>query len=324
MFTSHIETIWAAKVAKPYRSNKTIAYHRERWITPDHDFIDVDFILVSNETNSKSAIWVLFHGLEGSSQSHYAKAFASFALENGHSYCVPHFRGCSGEINLAPRAYHSGDFQEIDWILKRIKAQHQGSVYAVGISLGGNALMRWAGEYSNEAHQTVNGVASVCSPLDMVASGHHLAQGMNRYLYTPMFLKSMKKNALLKLAQYPGLFDKEAMLSSKTLHDFDEVFTAPLHGFRNADDYWVRASAKPYLADVKVPALVIHALNDPFIPQGALPTQHSVSQAVRLWQPKRGGHVGFVDNVWSGFPGHLEKLPALIVNYLQRGLLPTR
>jgi uncharacterized protein len=318
-FTSHLETIWAAKVAKPNLVPNNIAYQRERWTTPDQDFIDVDFLKSDFRADQSRPLWVLFHGLEGSSQSHYARAFASYTLQNGVDFCVPHFRGCSGEINVAPRAYHSGDFEEIDWILKRLKQRHQGDLYAVGISLGGNALMRWAGEMGAQAQAVVQGIVSVCSPLDMTASGHHLARGLNRYLYTPMFLRSMKRNASLKLKQFPGLFDRAAMLRCKTLHDFDEVVTAPLHGFSSADDYWQRASAKPLLCHVAVPALVINALNDPFIPTACLPKQSEVGSSVVLWQPEKGGHVGFVDEVWSQFPGHLMSLPQAVGQFFATG-----
>jgi predicted alpha/beta-fold hydrolase len=291
-------------------------YQRQRWQTPDQDFIDVDFI---NYNDANAPLWILFHGLEGSSQSHYARAFARYAQDHTISFCVPHFRGCSGDINLAPRAYHSGDWQEIDWILKRIKAQHKGNVYAVGVSLGGNALMRWAGEVGSDAEKLVNGVVSICSPLDLVASGHHLGRGLNRYIYTPMFLRSMKPNALKKLVQYPDLFDKQKMLASKDLYEFDNAVTAPVHGFKNTEDYWTRASAKPHMHNISVKALAINALNDPFIPASSLPNESDVSGHVKLWQPQKGGHVGFASDVIRRFPGHLQLLPRKVAEFFNHG-----
>jgi len=238
---------------------------------------------------------VLFHGLEGSSRSHYALAFADWARRHGWRFAVPHFRGCSGELNLAPRAYHSGDHVEIGWMLDRIRASHGGSgpVVAVGVSLGGNALLRWAQESGAQADRVVQAVASVCSPIDLAAAGHAIGRGLNRHLYTPMFLRTMKPKALAKLAQHPGLFDADRMRQARNLHEFDNLFTAPLHGYRDTEDYWRRASAKPRLAEIRIPALVINARNDPFVPADSLPAAHEVGRHVTLWQPDHGGHVGF-------------------------------
>jgi hypothetical protein len=326
LLAPHLETIWAAKVAKPHQQTKAIHYKRERWTTPDADFIDVDFLTEAAHTdvepNKESPLWVMFHGLEGSSQSHYARAFARYAQEHGFHFCVPHFRGCSGELNLAPRAYHSGDWQEIDWILRRLSAQHSGDVYAVGVSLGGNALMRWAGEMGSAANQVVRAVASICSPLDMTASGIHIGQGLNRYIYTPMFLRTMKPRALQKLAQYPKLFDKQKMLASTDLYEFDNVVTAPVHGFQNTEDYWLRASAKPYLANIQLPTLAVNALNDPFIPHDSLPLQGKVGRHVKLWQPLYGGHVGFAADCFKCFPGHLQTLPQAVDAFFRSGDTP--
>jgi predicted alpha/beta-fold hydrolase len=260
---------------------------------------------------------VLFHGLEGSSSSHYAEAFADWAVQNKCDLAIPHFRGCSGTLNTAPRAYHSGDHAEIDFFLRKFKqqadaAQRPGLV-AAGVSLGGNALMRWAGEQGQEAQKQVKAVASICSPLDLAASGKAIGEGFNRQVYTRMFLRSMKPKALAKLKQHPGLFDAQRMLDSKDLYEFDNVFTAPLHGFQNTDDYWRRASALPLMANIKIPGLALNALNDPFIPADSLPSTHSVSPCVELWQPPHGGHVGFAK---GSIPGHLKAMPEAVGTWL--------
>jgi predicted alpha/beta-fold hydrolase len=317
---SHIETIWAAKIARAHSKTKEIRYQRERWTTPDDDFVDVDFLATTSAADRP--LWVMFHGLEGSSQSHYARAFARYAQDHDLHFCVPHFRGCSGELNLAPRAYHSGDWQEIDWILRRIRAVHRGPVYAIGVSLGGNALMRWAGEMGAAAQSVVKGAVSICSPLDLYASGIHIGRGLNRHIYTPMFLRSMKPRALQKLAQYPNLFDRKKMLASTDLYEFDNVFTAPLHGFQSTEDYWIRASAKPHLASIQISALAINAINDPFIPPESLPKQGEVGAYVKLWQPVRGGHVGFAANCLTQFPGHLQTLPRAVAAFFESGDIP--
>ena len=262
---------------------------------------------------SAPPLLIIFHGLEGSSASHYAEAFAAVAQTRGWACAVPHFRGCSGQINLAPRAYHSGDFEEIDWMLRRFRQAHAGPLLAVGISLGGNALMRWAAESGAAAREVVAAVASVCSPLDLAASGDAIGRGFNRQVYTRMFLQSMKPKALQKLVQHPGLFDREALLAARTLYDFDNVFTAPLHGFKNTDDYWQRASAKPHLRRIALPALALNARNDPFVPAASLPAAQDVSEQVTLWQPGTGGHVGFPS---APFPGHVRAMPEAVVAFL--------
>lgn len=309
----HAQTIWSALFAKQ-RQRRPLPLLRTRWNTPDGDFVDVDFQSAGTENRP---LLVLFHGLEGSSASHYAQAFADWAQEQNVHLAMPHFRGCSGQINLAPRAYHSGDHAEIDWIIKRLKREHQqrgGNVLiAAGVSLGGNALMRWAAEHGQQANLTTDAVAAICSPLDLAQSGAAIGRGLNRWIYTPMFLKSMKPKALAKWAQFPGLFDKKAMLEASDLYQFDNVFTAPLHGFKDTQDYWARASAKPLMRDIRVPALALNACNDPFVPVHSLPQQSEVSKSVTLWQPLHGGHVGFASGAW---PGHVMGLPAAVGGWL--------
>ncbi len=315
----NLQTIWPAlysrRVFGPHPQ-----YRRERWDAPDGDFIDVDWLLnptIASSTISpqrslpqSKTLLVLFHGLEGSSRSHYAEAFADFAHEQSWAYAVPHFRGCSGELNRAPRAYHSGDFEEIGWILRCFKAkwaaQGGDDVLAIGVSLGGNALLRWAEEAGDTAAQIVRAVAAVSSPLDLAASGGAIGRGFNRLVYTRMFLQSMKPRALQKLAQFPGLFDREAMLSARDLYEFDNIVTAPLHGFSSTEDYWARASAKPHLHRIRIPALAVNARNDPFVPAWSLPDQQKVGQHVTLWQPAHGGHVGFPQ---GRIPGHVRGIP---------------
>ena len=324
----NLQTIWSALYAKRVFGPAPL-YRRERWTSPDDDFIDVDWLAPPVEPGASSTkagaaprswessggcpLLVLFHGLEGSSSSHYALAFADFARERGAAFAVAHFRGCSGELNYRPRAYHSGDFEEIDWILRRFRRVHDGAIVAVGVSLGGNALMRWAGEMEGSAAQVVRAVAAVSAPLDLAAGGAAIGRGFNRLVYTRMFLNSMKPKALEKLAQHPGLFDRDALLAARDLHAFDNIFTAPLHGFKDTDDYWGRASAKPHLWRIKVPALVVNALNDPFVPAWSLPTQKQVGACVQLWQPAHGGHVGFAS---GRLPGHVRTMPDAVGGWL--------
>jgi predicted alpha/beta-fold hydrolase len=291
-----------------------VRLQRERWHTPDGDFVDVDRQLASHPARP---LLVLFHGLEGSSQSHYAQAFADWAAEHDIQFALPHFRGCSGELNWAPRAYHSGDHEEIDWLLQRLRSEHRAAggqhLVAAGVSLGGNALMRWAGEHGAQAAMAADAVASICSPLDLAESGRAIGRGFNRQVYTRMFLRSMKPKALAKLAQHPGLFDRQKLMAARDLYAFDNVFTAPLHGFRDTDDYWRRASAKPLMGEIGIPALALNALNDPFVPAASLPQPADVSRHVTLWQPPHGGHVGFAQ---GALPGHVRGLPDAVGSWL--------
>jgi len=304
----HLQTIWPALFSRPV-PGEAPAYRRERWDTPDGDFVDVDFVDASDPA---APLLVLFHGLEGSSRSPYALAFAHRAATLGWAYAVPHFRGCSGELNLAPRAYHSGDFEEIGWVLARLRAGRRHPLLAVGVSLGGNALLRWAEEAGDSAAATARAVAAVCAPVDLAAGGHAIGRGFNRQVYTRMFLRTMKPKALLKWQQHPGLFDRERLLRARTLYEFDNLFTAPLHGFKDTDDYWSRASAKPHLRRIRIPALVLNARNDPFVPAHSLPGPQEVGSCVTLWQPAHGGHVGFAR---GRFPGHGQTLPEAITGW---------
>ncbi|MFM2345479.1 MAG: hypothetical protein RL654_232 [Pseudomonadota bacterium] len=307
-----LQTIWPALFSRRHAPGRPPVWARERWTTPDGDFIDVDRLPPSSDP--QAPLLVIFHGLEGSSSSHYAQAFAECAAQRGWDCALPHFRGCSGELNRAPRAYHSGDFEEIGWMLARLTPGRPGPVHAVGVSLGGNALLRWAQESGERATRQVQSIAAVCAPLDLAAAGDAIGRGLNRRIYTPMFLRTMKPKALAKLAQHPGLFDAERLRAARDLREFDDVFTGPLHGFAGVDDYWRRASSRHRLAEIRVPALVINPRNDPFVPADSLPAPHEAGRAVELWQPAHGGHVGFASGAW---PGDVRALPQQVCDWLQ-------
>jgi len=318
----NLQTIWPALYARRVLGPPP-EYRRARWTTPDADFIDVDWLeddIAPTHLADARTLIVLFHGLEGSSASHYAQAFADFAREHQMAFAVPHFRGCSGELNLGPRAYHSGDHAEVGWVLQRFRTEHTGPIVAVGVSLGGNALLRWAQEMGASAGAVVSAVAAVSSPIDLAAGGHAIGRGFNRLVYTRMFLSSMKPKALRKLDQHPGLFSRDAMLQAKDLYAFDNIFTAPVHGFKNTEDYWRRASAKPHLRQIKIPALVVNARNDPFVPAWSLPTEQEVGPHVTLWQPAHGGHVGFAR---GRLPGHVRSMPDAVGGWLLQHAIPT-
>ena len=294
------------------RSLTIPAYQRERLELDDGDFIDIDWL----DNSTDRPLVVMFHGLEGDSSSHYARSIMGLFQELGWRGAVVHFRGCSGTPNRLPRAYHAGDSEEIDRILHKIidKNQSLGSnaqLYVIGISLGGNALLKWLGEQGKKACHLIDGVATVSVPLDLAAAGKALDSGFNQ-IYTQHFLGTLKKKVLKKLDNFPGLFDAVAVAECTTLYQFDNLVTAPLHGFSNTDEYWTLSSSKPWLKHIQVPTLVINARNDPFMPSSFLPAKTDVSYSVLLEFPAEGGHVGFLS---SPFPGNLTWLPQRIVRF---------
>ena len=297
----HWQTIWAALSPPP-----AVRFERQRWETPDGDFIDVDFA----GERSASRLLVLFHGLEGCSDSHYARAFAAHALSSGWRLAMPHWRGCSGEPNRKPRAYHSGDSEEVDWILKKFSPP----VHAVGISLGGNALLKWLGERGDEARSIVRRAAAVSAPIDLSAAGRALDRGINREIYTRHFLSTLKPKSLAKLAVFPGLYDRAKLRAARTFREFDDTVTAPLHGYRDADDYWRRASSGPWLERVRVPTLLLNARNDPFLPEHELlAAARNAARSLVLEFPRTGGHAGFLA---GPFPGRHDWLPRRLLEFL--------
>lgn len=302
----HLQTIYPALAAPRPR----VSFRRERWDTPDGDFIDLDWL---EDRDSEKPLVALFHGLEGSSRSHYAAALMAAVQDSGWRGVVIHFRGCSGEINRLRRAYHSGDSAEIDWILRRLKQKHAaGDLLAVGVSLGGNALLKWLGESRAVAAEVVAAAAAISAPVDLTTAGNALDAGLN-LIYTYNFLASMKRKTLAKIERFPDLCDRRLVLQARTLRAFDNAVTAPLHGYRDTDDYWLRASSKPLLMNIVVPTLMINARNDPFLPARALPGAQDVSAAVTLEQPREGGHVGFPG---GAFPGNLDWLPRRVLDFL--------
>lgn len=303
----HLQTVYplARKPALPQ-------LFRERIATPDGDFVDFDWLA---DAPPDAPLLVLFHGLEGSSRSHYARSVFQALASAGWRGVIPHFRGCSGTPNLLPRAYHSGDSHEIGWMLALL-ASRQGPapLFAAGVSLGGNALLKWLGESGTDAARHITAAAAICPPLDLSISGRALAQGFN-HLYTRHFLATLKPKALAKLARHPELFDARRLMRAQSLYEFDDVYTAPMHGFADADDYWRRASSKPWLGAISIPTLLLTAANDPFVPLAALPRPRELSPAVVHECQPSGGHVGFVSGGW---PGHLQWLPARLLDFFAR------
>jgi len=315
----HLQTIYPYFVLR----RRPPAYRRERWETPDGDFIDLDWV----DAAPGAARLVLFHGLEGGSGSHYASALMRAVARRRWRGVVVHFRGCSGEPNRLARAYHSGDADEIAWILQRLRGLDPATpMFAAGVSLGGNALLKWLGRERMSARGIIDAAAAVSAPVDLTTAGDRLGSGFNR-LYGLHFLQTLRTKSLAKLGRFPGLYDANVVRNARTLREFDNVVTAPLHGYRDTDDYWHRASSKPDLGGVAVPTLIVHARNDPFLPGHHLPAAGEVSASVTLDFPRGGGHTGFAS---GPFPGNLDWLPQRLLAFFsaniadQSAQLPTR
>lgn len=276
-----------------------------RWMT------QTDQQLLGQKDHIKAL--VLFHGLEGNSHSRYAQSIAQYFRARGWIVAIAHFRGCSGFPNRLARAYYSGDSQEISFILETVReAAPQATWHAAGISLGGNALLKYLGEHPDKTNW-LSAAAGISVPLDLVAAGNHLSDNtFNRHVYCRHFLNTLQPKVIAKAQRFPGSIDVMRVTHARDLRDFDDAYTAPMHGFRNALDYWQQSSSKPWLAHITTPTLVLNARNDPFLPEPVLPGPQDASSHILMHQPATGGHAGFVT---GNIPGNLSWLPERMAKF---------
>ena len=293
----HLQTLWSRKLSKE------VTYEREIAKTLDGDQIAFDYLLIGGS----APVLCLFHGLEGCSQSHTIRQLASWFHSHNWSIFVPHFRSC-GIMNKLPRSYHAGDFEDADWMLRYVAAAapQARAVYAVGISFGGNVLAKWLGK---QPHQNiVRAAATICSPFNLADTSNQLEKRFNKWLYGNYFLKKVKSKMKVKVKHYPFLLDRRALDHVRTLREFDEIYTAPVHGFASAEDYYRKASALPEIENVATPLLCIFADNDPLINMPPPPANPRV-----LFESVQGaGHAGFVTAPW---PGSVEWLAMRLENF---------
>lgn len=245
-----------------------------------------DFVYADKENKHNLPLAVMFHGLEGSSESHYAKAFANFALKHGWNAVIAHFRGCGGVENTAEPDYNAGDTAEAHHVLSLLKKDFP-HVVVTGFSLGGNVLARYMGEYGDEA--LCDGAVVVSAPVDLASSAQTMKKFFAKRVYTPYLLKPLMAKALSKVDD-PNIIS--ALQNIKTIDKFDELYTAPRHGYGTGENYYKSASALPVLKDITKPTLIITAKDDPFL--GQIATQNDISESVRLLYSEHGGHVGFI------------------------------
>ncbi|WP_295478360.1 YheT family hydrolase [Sutterella sp.] len=308
----HLQTVIPARITpRPH-----VAYRREIVDTPDGDIVAWDWA-TPEPADPSAPVLVHFHGLEGGSDSHYAEALMSECARRGWRGVVAHFRTCGGVMNLKPRAYFAGDTADNAWVLRTVHGRFPAAkLYAVGVSLGGNQLVKCLGDLGREAEGLVEAAVSICAPIDLVAGSERINKGVNT-LYADMFLKTLREKLILKAKQYPDMFDIEAVKRCRSLYDFDDIYTAPVHGFKSAMDYWQKCSAKQYLPNVRVPLLLLNAKNDPFLPAWVLPTAAEMSSSVIGEFPEEGGHVGFPEG--GRFSGDLWYLPRRVMRFFGTG-----
>jgi uncharacterized protein len=303
-----------------------LGYESERfWFDDPHapaadrgDFIDVDWAGRKDARN----LLVLFHGLEGNSGGLYARKLGAHALGQGWRFAVPHFRGCSRkggarERNLQLRSYHAGASDQIERMLRHCAERHGAPVFAAGISLGANMLLKWLGETGADAGKLVRRAVAISPPLDLHVTGSVLARGFSLF-YAKLFLRTLYTSALEKLRRFPGAYDEGSVRKARTLREFDDAVTARVHGFRDVEDYYTQSSSRSFLQGIRVPTLILSARNDPFTPDEVLRSVEALQRGgqlpaqVTLDFQKEGGHVSF--------PGDRGWLQRRVFEFLSRSL----
>lgn len=288
----HLQTVWR----RLFEPTPIVATRRERWTTPDDDFIDLDWLIqVPNHHALHKPIVLILHGLEGSSQSKYVLGLFAELNLSGWQAVAMNFRSCSGEINRQRRFYHSGETTDLAWVVSRLTQKIPVCpIYIVGFSLGGNVLLKWLGEEGDKIPDAVRAAVAISVPFDLEVSAHQIDQGISR-IYAAVFLKTLRQKALQKAARYPGLLDPRMIHRIHSFAAFDDLVTAPLHGFRDALDYWTCSSSLQFLSKIRRPTLLISAEDDPFLPGKYLPKRIvSNSKWLESDFTAHGGHVGFV------------------------------
>ena len=286
---AHLQTLWGRLLRERVRA----PVRTERWRTPDNDFVDV----VRLDAQRSAPRVVLFHGLEGSIRSHYVGRMAAELERRGWGMDLLLFRSCGDTPNKTRRFYHSGETTDAMLVLERVVAEHPDSpIGLAGVSLGGNVLLKLLGERGADLPSSVIGAATVSVPYDLGLGCRQIERGFSR-VYQGYFVRSLKRKVLEKLTRFPDLVEPGALDRVRTLWDFDDTITAPLHGFRDAADYYERSSSIGYLASIRLPTLLLSARDDPFLPPKVLDTVRGIAAAnpaLHLEFTDRGGHVGFV------------------------------
>jgi predicted alpha/beta-fold hydrolase len=285
----HLRTLWG----KFFRRADPVPTRRERWETADGDFLDLERL----DARPGAPRLLLLHGLEGTSRSHYAQGTLAEARRRGWGADMLIFRSCGGELNRTRRFYHSGETTDLALVVERVAAEHPNSpLVLAGFSLGGNVLLKFLGERGSDLPPQVHAAAAVSVPYDLGRGSRHISRGFAR-VYERHFLRSLRRKAYAKLERFPDLVPREHVDRARTLWDFDDVVTAPVHGFAGAADYYSRSSAIRFLGGIRVPTLLLSAVDDPFLPAAVLDNVGAAARgnpALQVEFIERGGHVGFI------------------------------
>jgi predicted alpha/beta-fold hydrolase len=285
----HLHTVWG-RLARPL---PRLALRRERWATPDDDFLD----LVRLDAAAEAPTFLLLHGLEGSLRSHYVLPTLQLAHSWGWQANALFFRGCGDEPNHLPRSYHSGETSDLALVVDRLRAERPGApLVLTGVSLGGNVLLKYLGEQGDALVGTVAAATAISVPFDLARSCAHIDTSAR--FYARRFLRTLRTKALDKVTRFPGLADPRAIRRADSLWSFDDAYTSVVHGFRDAADYYRQSSSIHYLGGIRVPTLLLSAHDDPFHPPDLLPdvatlTRRNPSLVTEFVEV--GGHVGFVE-----------------------------
>jgi predicted alpha/beta-fold hydrolase len=278
----HLQTMWPVF----FRRHPRPALRRERLELPDGDFLDLDWTL-----NTGGPIVILLHGLEGSSRSHYARAMLAALPRHGYRAVLMHFRGCSGEPNRLARAYHSGETGDLDHLVRTLRSREPDTALAaIGYSLGGNVLLKWLGEQGPQAG--VRAAVAVSVPFLLHDSVQHMNRGFAR-VYQWKLVKSLKTSVRRKARRLAPPVPLIELDRIRDFLDFDDHVTGPLHGFRGALHYYTASSSRQYLGRIRIPTLLVHAEDDPFMPASVIPRPDELPPSVTLDLHRHGGHVGF-------------------------------
>ena len=289
--SKHFNTIY-----RTLFQNIIIHYQRKRLETNDGDFLDLDFSLANS-----SSIAIVIHGLEGSSDSTYVKSLTTVLNQNGIDAVALNLRGCSGEPNRLLSSYHSGKTDDLIEVISYIEENYPyDHIHIIGFSLGGNMTLKFLGENGYEVSSKIKSAVTVSVPCDLYGSSINLAKVSN-LVYMQRFLKTLKRKTLIKSKQFPDSFLKnEAIKNAKSFFDFDNLYTAPAHGFKDAFDYWEKNSSKQFIPNIKIPTLLITSSDDPFLSESCIPVQEAKNNSnFYLELTKYGGHVGFNTNFLS-------------------------
>lgn len=279
----HLQTIFPTL----FRRIAPVKYTRVRIPTPDDDFLDLDFSHVQSDR-----IVVILHGLEGDTYRQYMRGMVHIFNAGGYDTVSMNFRGCSGEHNNALRSYHSGETGDLETVIRYLS--DYAHIHLVGFSLGGNVMLKYLGERGEHLPAQLRSAAALSVPCDLKSSSAELAKSHNR-IYMRRFIRSLGAKLVAKAGRYPDQISLENFGSIRNFREFDDRYTAPIHGFNNAEEYWAASSSKQFLQHIRIPTLLINALDDPFLGKGSFPYQEAAENPFFFLEtPATGGHVGFV------------------------------